>query len=270
MDVDAFVAVHAGEWARLEHLARRRRLDGAETDELVDLYQRAATHLSAVRSAGADPRVVGRLSRVVSQARSAVAGGQQPFLTELARFVTVSFPVAVWRSRWWTLFSFSFTAVVAVAAGVWVARNPAVQAAMGSDEEIRRLVEVDFAQYYSEHPATSFAARVWTNNAWVAAGSIAGGISGVLVIFMLLQNALNVGMIGGLMAAHDRLGVFFGLITPHGLLELTGVFVAAGAGLQLFWAWVAPGAGPPSRPSREPHHDQVPHHQPQAAGDQHR
>ena len=38
--------------------------------------------------------------------------------------------------------------------------------------------------------------------------------------------------------------MFFGLITPHGLLELTAVFVAAAAGLRLFWAWVDPGPRP--------------------------
>ena len=43
------------------------------------------------------------------------------------------------------------------------------------------------------------------------------------------------------MIRHDRGDLFFGLILPHGLLELTAVFVAAGVGLRLFWSWVAPG-----------------------------
>ena len=38
--------------------------------------------------------------------------------------------------------------------------------------------------------------------------------------------------------------MFFGLISPHGILELTAVFVAAGAGLRLGWAWVDPGRLP--------------------------
>ena len=38
-----------------------------------------------------------------------------------------------------------------------------------------------------------------------------------------------------------RADVFYGLILPHGLLELTIVFVAAGAGLRLGWSWIAPG-----------------------------
>ena len=49
-------------------------------------------------------------------------------------------------------------------------------------------------------------------------------------------------IIGALMASHDRASLFFGMILPHGLLELTAVFVAGGAGLWLFWSWVVPGA----------------------------
>jgi len=247
MDADAFAAVHSAEWNRLEQLARRRRPTGAEADELVTLYQRAATHLSLVRSAGADPLIVERLSRIVATSRTSLTGGTEPLTRELARLATVSFPAAVWRSRWWTAAAAAFTAVIGTAVGFWVAGNRQVQAALGTDQEIRRLVEVDFAKYYSENPAASFAARVWTNNAWVAALCIAFGISGVAVVWLLFQNALNVGLVGGLMAANDRLGVFFGLITPHGLLELTAVFVAAGAGLRLFWAWVDPGPLPRSR-----------------------
>jgi uncharacterized membrane protein SpoIIM required for sporulation len=247
MDLDAFVAVHAAEWDRLDALSGRRRLSGAEVDELVTLYQRAATHLSVIRSAVPDPALAGRLSTTVARARSAVTGGHEPLWRELARLAVVSFPVAVYRARWWALFAAALTVVVAVAFGAWVATTPAAQAAVGSPAEIRRLVEVDFESYYSEYAAGSFAARVWTNNAWVAALCVALGITGVGVLWVLVQNAVGIGVVGGLMAANGRLDLFFGLITPHGLLELTAVFVAAGAGLKLFWAWVDPGPRPRGR-----------------------
>jgi uncharacterized membrane protein SpoIIM required for sporulation len=63
-------------------------------------------------------------------------------------------------------------------------------------------------------------------------------------VWVLLQNSLNVGFVGGIMVANGRGDVFFGLITPHGLLELFAVFTAAAAGLKLFWAWVDPGHRP--------------------------
>ena len=242
MDVDAYVAAHRGEWARLEQLLDRHgRLTGAEVDELVELYGRVATHLSVVRSASPDPALVGRLSTLVARARATVTGPSAPALRELGRFFSLRFPAALYRSAgWWAPTGVAFV-LLSVLIGWWVAASPRVQGAVATPEHVRRLVEHDFEHYYSAHPATSFAAQVWTNNAWVAALAIAGGVLVVPVLYGLLYNALNVGLTGGLMAAHGRLDLFFGLVTPHGLLELTAVFVAAGSGLRLGWCWVSPG-----------------------------
>ncbi|GII61401.1 membrane protein [Sphaerisporangium krabiense] len=242
MDIDAFVAAHKPTWDRLEALVRHRgSLTGPEVDELVDLYQRVATHLSIVRS-GSDPLLVGRLSALVARARSAVTGAHTPAWREFARFFTVSFPVVAYRGRWWWLgTSAAFLAVSAVLA-VWVARNPEVQAAVAGPEQIRQLVEHDFADYYSEHPAGAFAGQVWINNAWVSMQVIAMSVLlGLPIPYILWQNAANVGVSAGLMASRDRLDVFFGLITPHGLLELTAVFLAAAAGMRLGWSVIDPG-----------------------------
>jgi uncharacterized membrane protein SpoIIM required for sporulation len=241
VDLDAFVAVHSAEWLRLEQLSRRRRLSGEEVDELVTLYQRAATHLSVIRTGDTDPALAARLSSTVASARSAIAGGHEPFWRELTRLFLVSFPAAVYRSRRWSIGSAVASLVVAAVVGFWVASDPDALAALGTDAQLRQYAEIDFEHYYSEFAATSFAARVWTNNAWIAAQCVAFGITGVLVVYVLFVNAVGLGQVAGLMAAYDRLDLFFALILPHGLLELTAVFVAAGAGLKLFWAWIDPG-----------------------------
>ncbi len=242
MDVDVFVAEHRGEWARLERLvARRGRLDGDEADELVSLYQRTATHLSMVRSSAPDPALVARLTTLVARARAAVTGARAPSLGDAVRFVTVSFPAALYRARWWWGTTALVFLAVAVALGWWVATTPSVQATVAAPEQIRALVDRDFEGYYSANPAASFAFRVWTNNAWVAAASLAFGVLLLPVVYVLASNAINVAVSAGLMAANGKLGLFFGLILPHGLLELTAVFVAAGAGLRLGWGVVDPG-----------------------------
>ncbi|MEZ0165565.1 stage II sporulation protein M [Kineococcus sp. LSe6-4] len=242
MDVDAFRAVHEHEWSRLRRLVARRRLDGAEADELVVLYQRTATHLSALRSAQPEPVLLDELSTLLVRARARLTGSRYTAWRQLAHYATRGLPAALWRLRWWTTGAFAFTTVVAVAAGVWIAGNPEAQASVfGSNEDIRRLVQNDFANYYSEYSSAAFAGRVWTNNAWVAATCIALGIAGLPVLAALAFNAVNVGLQGGLLVDNGRAEVFFGLILPHGILELTAVFVAAGAGLRLFWAWVSPG-----------------------------
>ncbi|MCV7368246.1 hypothetical protein CRI77_05865 [Mycolicibacterium duvalii] len=246
MDVDAFVLANRPAWDRLEHLVKkRRRLTGAEVDELVDLYQRVSTHLSMVRSASTDQVLVGKLSGLVARARAAVSGAHAPLWQEFVRFWTVSFPVVAYRSwRWWLGSGVAFFAV-AVVIGVWVATHPEVQAAVGTPAEIDQLVNNDFADYYSEHPAGSFALQVWVNNAWVAAQCIGFSILlGIPIPYVLFQNSANLGVIGGLMFSADKADVFLGLLTPHGLIELTAVFLAAGAGMRLGWSVVSPGDRP--------------------------
>jgi uncharacterized membrane protein SpoIIM required for sporulation len=75
----------------------------------------------------------------------------------------------------------------------------------------------------------------------VAALCIAFGILGLPVVYLLYNNIENLAVIGSIMHRHGHGQEFWGLILPHGLLELTAVFVAGGVGLKLFWSWVEPG-----------------------------
>jgi uncharacterized membrane protein SpoIIM required for sporulation len=241
VDLDAYVAEHAAEWRRLEDLARRRRLGAEEADELVALYQRAATHLSVVRSRSPDPALVARLSRLVLAARSAVTGGPSFSWRAVGRFFTATFPLAVYRAwPWWCGVAVGFSAV-AFGMMAYVAANPDVALLFMSQGEIDSFVNHEFAAYYSEFQPQNFTFLVWANNAFLTAEVLAAGVLILPVFYLLWQNALNVGVAGGVMIDAGRSDVFFGLIMPHGLLELTCVYVGAGFGLRIGWAWIAPG-----------------------------
>lgn len=246
MDVDAFVLAHRDTWDRLEYLTkRRRRLTGAEADELVDLYQRVSTHLSMVRSSSTDSALIGRLSTLVARARSAVTGAHAPMSREFVRFWTVSFPVVAYRAwRWWLATAVLFFAV-SVLIGAWVAGNPEVQATIGTPAEIQQIVDHDFESYYSDHPAGSFALQVWTNNAWLAVLCLASAVLlGLPIPYVLFLNAANLGVMAGLMAGAGKTSLMLGLLIPHGLLELSAVFLAAAVGMRLGWSVIAPGDRP--------------------------
>lgn len=245
MDLDVFVSAHRAEWDRLDALLRRqRRLDGAEADELVTLYQRTATHLSLIQSSAPDPQLTGKLSQLVARARSAVTGTRRASWRDVTGFLTRGFPAAVYRSRhWWVPTALLSTAVAALL-GWWIAAHPEVQASIAAPSQLRDLTRPggEYETYYSSHPAASFAAQVWTNNAQAAAMCLVLGIFlGLPVLWILFQNMLNVGVGIGLMSSVGRLDTFLGLILPHGLLELTAVFVAAGTGLRLGWTVIDPG-----------------------------
>jgi uncharacterized membrane protein SpoIIM required for sporulation len=246
MDVDVFIATHQGEWARLEHLVKRShrpgRMSGAEVDELVGLYQRVATQLSIVQTRSPDPVLVARLSRIVADGREAVTGTHSAAWRDFSRFFVVTFPVAVYRTRRWWVPTAVISLAVAAAFGWWIATHPTVQAGLVPASSVRDLTGSQFAHYYKAAPAHDFAAQVWTNNVWVAAGALLGGLLfGIPTLIALFENMLNLGVDGGYMVAAGKANVFFGLIAPHGILELTAVFVAGGTGLRLGWTVIDPG-----------------------------
>jgi uncharacterized membrane protein SpoIIM required for sporulation len=250
VDIDRFMETHQPTWSRLDDLTRRgqrgiRRLSADEIDELVRLYQRVSGHLSLARTYYRDDALITHLTGLVARAGALVYGTRARTLRAAARFVTHAFPAAMWHARWFIGVSAALFLLPAAAVAVWLATTPAALDLAGPEALREAYVAEDFADYYTRDPSAQFAAFVTTNNIRVAATAFAGGILVCIPTgIILLINGANVGVAAGLFAAAGQLPLFWGLILPHGLLELTAVFVAGGAGLRLGWTLVDPGDRP--------------------------
>lgn len=245
MDVDAFISAHRPTWARLDALlagARRGRLSAPELDELVRLYLRVSSHLSTARTVHRDPSLTAELAALVGRAHGTVYGTRSRTWRAVGRFAGVTFPAAVWHARRAVLASAALFLLAALAVGVWFARTDAAVEALAPPEVREAYLTEEFEAYYSSAPAGQFAATVFTNNARVGVLAFAVGIAWcVPTAIVLVVNGANVGVAAGLFHAAGRAPHFWGLILPHGLLELTAVFIAGGAGFRLGWTLIAPG-----------------------------
>lgn len=242
MDVDTFSLVRANRWDRLRALGKRRRLTGAEADEFARLYQSTAGDLSAIRSAAPEPGLISRLSVLLASSRVWLTGSHGASTGDLLRYLTRGLPAALYRVRWWGAFTGIAVSVAATVSGWWTVSHPASLALIGDAATRQAIADEQFANYYVQYSSSSFAAQVWTNNAWIAALCIGLGITGFFPLYLMYQTVIQLGVAGAVMAEHGALDVFFQLIIPHGLLELSAVFMAAGAGLRLFWTMLVPGA----------------------------
>jgi len=242
MDLDALTAARRGEWERLDELGRTRRLTGAEVDELVARYRSASADLADLKTSAGRSVEGDHLSTLLARARWRLTGTPDNVLRQVPRFFAHQLPAALYRLRWTTLaVAIGFVAVATLAAS-WIARDPAALASLGSAAQLEQYAQHDFTEYYSDNPAAVFAGTVWTNNAWIAAQCVLFGITGFWPVMVVMQNAMGVGVAAAVLFAHDRGDVFLLYIAPHGQLELTCIFVAAAAGLHIFWALVAPGS----------------------------
>src|ERR1700712_345136 len=146
-------------------------MDGKSSDELILRYQDGAADLSEITTTAGSVPLSDRLSVTLARARMRFTGTGRNLLSQVPAFFVLQLPAALYRVRWWTFWVAFASAVVATLYGVW--------ATLGSNADLRRLVDKDFTSYYSENPAASFTSQVWTNNAFIAAQCIAFGITGV-------------------------------------------------------------------------------------------
>src|SRR3954471_1756270 len=247
MDIDTFIRRNQESWDRLAVLVARagrgiRRLSAHELEELVALYQRTATHLSYARSTFRDPALTATLSSLVARANAVVYGSRPRTLRAIGTFFAVTFPAAVWYMRRFVLAAAVLLFVPAIAVGIWISGSTAAVNATGPAAVREAYVNHDFEEYYRSDEASQFASQVFTNNVQVSIVAFAAGIAFCIpTAFILVTNGARVGVAGGLFSAAGQQAKFWGLILPHGLLEISAVCIAAGAGLVLGWTLIAPG-----------------------------
>jgi uncharacterized membrane protein SpoIIM required for sporulation len=247
VDIDLFIARNTPVWNRLAELTSKARgglgrLDPVEVDELVVLYQRVSAHLSHARTAYRDPSLTMRLTTLVTQASGVIYRGRSRPGSAVADFFAWRFPAAVYQSGRFILVSALLLLVPAVVMGVWLGTSDAALDAAAPEAVRETYVTEDFEDYYSSDSAANFGTQVTVNNIQVAFMAFAGGILVCIpTAAVMIFNGANVGMAGGLFADAGQLDKFFGLILPHGLLELTAVVIAGAAGLRMGWAIIVPG-----------------------------
>ncbi|UYO98191.1 stage II sporulation protein M [Microbacterium sp. M28] len=241
MDADALSDARRAEWARLDELSRARLDDGDHVDELIVRYRAASADLAELKTSVGESPQSAYLSTILARARLRLTGAGDNVLTQIRRFFVDQLPAALYRVRWTTLVIAVVFILISVGTAAWISADPNLVATLGTPDFLEQYAEEEFTQYYTENPAAVFAGMVWTNNAWLAAQCVLFGVTGIWPIYIMTQNAIGLGVSGAVMAAHDRADVMLLYVLPHGMLEMTCLFVAAAAGLHVFWAWVAPG-----------------------------
>lgn len=244
MDIDALKTARETSWSRLHDLSRSSSLNGAEIDELSRLYRAGTADLAAIRVAAPDPDLIRMLSRDLATARARLTGTSGTSAYSIARWFRAELPAALYSIRWWSIIVMVlFIAVAAVHAG-WLFADPIRFSALGTPTELETYAKSDFVQYYHQDTNAEFGASVWMNNAFIALQCVGGGITGIYPVYVLLTNAASVGQIAAIVIEFGGIWHFFRFILPHGLPELTAIFIAGAAGLRVFWALLVPGPLP--------------------------
>ncbi|MBV8198762.1 MAG: stage II sporulation protein M [Candidatus Eremiobacteraeota bacterium] len=252
MNQRTFVERRSPSWQRLDALLRRIQRRGAhglapdEIFELSRLYRAMTSDLAYAQGRGFDGALLEYLNRSVARAHAQVyARAPESGLARIGEFYARTFPHEVRRSLPYIALCAAITVACATVAYVLVRNHPADAYAflpkfMVSEHIRKSLHDSNFAVDPSFAPAMS--AAIIANNVRVAIVAFAGCVTlGALTLYIIATNGLMLGGMGALFTNAGFGSDFWATIAPHGVIELTAIQIAGGAGLLIAAGVVFPG-----------------------------
>ena len=252
---ERFVARRRESWLAFGELARAvertglRGLPGAQIPPFAARYREVAADLARARTYGVDHPVVAYLERLVAAGHNALYRGHGSARPSLAHYLLRDFPAAVVQSWRRVVAAFVLFAAPAGVGDAVLRERPTLAETLTSAEMVdraeraaaERAAGVGYMQMDDamQGPASLF---IMGNNIRVSFNALIGGIlAGTMTVLVLVTNGLMLGVVFGLFANYGAAGHLATFIIGHGVLELTAIFIAAGAGFRIASAIIAPG-----------------------------
>ncbi|NDJ60704.1 MAG: stage II sporulation protein M [Chloroflexi bacterium] len=242
LTISDFIKQREHEWQRLSDLLNKGNLSAGEVRELGVLYRAVISDLALVRRDYPNQPVTAYINQLVTKAHGVIYRQDTTDFRAFGRYFTHTIPQVFRRTAWFTLAAFLLFIVPGVVGYRLAFVNPDVAEPLGlsgiratlEEQEIWTEIPVEERPY-----ASTF---IMGNNIRVALLAFGGGVLfGVFTVYILITNGLIIGAVLGL-ATHYGLGdALWSFVIGHGFVELSVIFIAGGAGLQLGWALLNPG-----------------------------
>lgn len=252
MNEAQFIERRGPAWERLESLVQRagsrglRRLGAEEVADLGRLYRWVTSDLAYAQGHRFAAQLVAYLNRLTARAHAQIyRGSVQSGRERIVEFFASTFPSEFRRSFIFIGLCIAITVLSAITAYTAVSSNPERALAILPSGSVpahiqKSLHDSNFA--FKADQAAAVSAEIIINNVRVSIIAFAGGMTlGIYTLWIILLNGF---MLGGMGALFTRAGFgydFWATIAPHGILELTAIQVAGGAGLLLAAAILYPG-----------------------------
>jgi uncharacterized membrane protein SpoIIM required for sporulation len=250
VDLDSYIARHRPEWEALESAVSRSYRGaqaGPETTELIRLYLRATSHLAEVQSRYHDPAVVEYLNGLVARAHGTIYGSETRTLRAGLALFGGRYRQALHRTAAHILVITALLLGTGLATGAWVAVSPEARAGVLPPASREAVERADRSSSMAELGGAEVSTYIFQNNVRVAFLAFALGITlAIGTLFVVVQNAVFIGLLAGAFHAGGKADIFWSLVLPHGFLEIMAICIAGGAGLRIGWSLIDPGDRPRS------------------------
>lgn len=245
-----FINDRKNNWERLEDLlsmiegASLRGLSRAEVREFGELYRRAATDLAIARAETRDPKLLNYLNSLVIRAHGKIYRAESSGFSVIWNFFAKDFPQTFRQSWRYITLAFAIFTGFGVFSFLLCYFDQNFADALGLDG-IRGSAQGNFKWWEELNKMNQIGSSfILTNNILVSLMAFAFGALFCVGTFYVL--AINGLLIGGVLGVCYKANPEFGnaLVTfmiGHGVIELSCIFIAGGAGMMIGYSLINPG-----------------------------
>ncbi|TXC90301.1 stage II sporulation protein M [Metabacillus litoralis] len=247
MNIKQFMKQHRDDWKQLEQLIsllskKRRSLTGNDIEQFNRLYQKTAQNLSYSQTYFPTEDVTTYLNGLVSKAHNLLYKDQTSSIKQFRYFFSTTF-IGLFLKQWKFVIIAMLLFILGAVGSYFSVLNDSLNIYSILPADIAQGVDPESLGDHDGAVDSPFmSATIMTNNIQVAILAFAGGITfGILTVYLLIYNGIIIGALAALFWQHDKAYDFWAYIVPHGMIELTAIFIAGGAGLLMGYKLFVPG-----------------------------
>ena len=247
MNIKQFINLHRDDWKQLEDLVstlhkKKSGVTGVAIDQFYRFYQKAAQNLSYAQTYFPNEEVTPYLNGLVSKSHNLLYKDQISSMKQISHFFSTTF-IRLFLEQWkFIIVAFLLFTLGGLGSFFAVLSDPQTAYAILPVEMAQGVNPERLGSEGVPVDSSVMSASIMTNNIQVGILAFAGGVTfGLLTVYVLIYNGILVGALAALFFHHGKTYEFWAYIVPHGMIELTAIFIAGGAGLLMGYKLFIPG-----------------------------
>lgn len=245
MREDLFIAKNKAYWNELEKLThvfstnRIPQLGSEKIERFLYLFRAASHHLAYVRTHYPESKLESYLNTLVGNAHHHLYTVRKNPWYDFKNFIAGIFPQKVYQHSPFIVSSF-FIFCFGMLLSFYMVLHDASNSLYFLPKKMIDTIDYSFQAKEWDYPLMS--SIIMINNITVSLKAFVYGLFlGIGTVYILFLNGCILGALTALVYLNGDLLKYASLILPHGILELTAIFIAGGAGLLLGKALLIPG-----------------------------
>lgn len=250
MNISRFIREHKSQWTELEQLLiqlskRKSSLQASHVNRFTELYKVASAHLATLQTHMPTDETTLYLNHLVSQAHNAMYKENNKSSKQIKEFFLHYFPSLIRVRSLFVAFALFLFLLGGLLGFLSVWNDPLNLSMIMPGAMADSIDPAKTADPRGDLHSPLVSTAIMTNNIRVAVLAFISGVTlGIGTIYLMISNGLIVGALAAVFMQSGKSYVFWAYILPHGIIELTAIFIAGGAGLYMGYRFFVPGPYP--------------------------